>query len=387
MSGSHDDSDMMPRKILFFVTSFHPGGAELHLLNLCRYLAGQGMRLSVCTLDMEGGLRGRFEDLGVTIDELRIGSLGDIVRPAVRKRIREIVAAADPDIIHAHMYHAEIVAAFASSASGLPLVVTRHSAGLEFNGSRRIVAALAGRWTRRVIAVSSGAAEEALKIGASSDSVVIIPNGVDTSRFRPLEPALRESERIRLIEEHFPAGGGPESLIVGSVSGLKPVKNLPLLLNAFSALVSSGADAARLLIVGEGVLRGELEGLVASLELESIVSFPGHSDRPEEYLPLLDLFVLPSLSEGIPMAMLEAMSSGLACAASRVGGMPELLGDCGIMFESCDLAGLVDVMGRLAADPARRAELGRCARIRAMEYFDQEIWGSRTVAVYEELTS
>lgn len=376
---------MIPRNILFFVTSFQLGGAELHLLNLCRYLAGLGMRVSVCTLDLEGRLRGRFEELGVTIDELRIGSLGDIARPAVRKRIREIVAAAAPDIIHAHMYHAEIVAAVASSASGLPLVVTRHSSGLEFNGSRRIAAVIAGRWTRRVIAVSSGAAEEAVKIGAPRDSVVIIPNGVDTTRFRPLEPALRESERIRLINEHFPAGGGSESLLVGSVSGLKPVKNFSLLLKAFAGLVSSGVDTARLLIVGEGPLREELEGLVSSLEIDSIVSFPGHSDRPEEYLPLLDLFVLPSLSEGIPMAMLEALSSGLACVSSRVGGMSELLGDCGIMFESGDLDGLVDVMGRLAADSALRTEMGRCARIRAMEYFDLEIWGSRTVAVYEEL--
>ncbi len=173
--------------------------------------------------------------------------------------------------------------------------------------------------------------------------------------------------------------------LIGSVSGLKPVKNFPLLLKAFASLVSSGVDTARLIIVGEGQSREELEGLVSNLQIGTAVSLPGHSDRPEEYLPLLDLFVLPSLTEGIPMAMLEAMSCGLACAASRVGGMPELLGDCGSMFESGDLGGLTGVMERLAADPALRAELGRCARVRAMEYFDLEIWGSRTVSVYEEL--
>lgn len=342
--------------------------------------------MSVCTLDPEGDLRGRFEELGVPIHELTIGSLADIARPSVRKRIREIVETASPDIIHAHMYHAEIVAAVAASASGLPLLVTRHSSGLEFNGPRRIAAVIAGRWIRRVIAVSSKAAEEAVKIGASGDSTVIIPNGVDTSRFRPLESALRESERNRLFDEHFPAGGGTESLLIGSVSGLKPVKNFPLLLRAFASLVSSGAERARLIVVGEGPLREELEGLASSLGIGSSVAFPGHSDRPEEYLPLLDMFVLPSLSEGIPMAMLEAMSSGLACIASRVGGMPELLGDCGIMFGSGDLDGLADAMGRLAADAALRSELGRCARVRAMEYYDLEIWGNRTVAVYELLT-
>ena len=385
MNGSRDDSDMTPRNILFFVSSLKIGGAELHLLNLCRYLAARGTRLSVCVLDPGTGLRGRFEESGAMIHELPIGSLRDIARPSVRKRIREIVAAAAPDIIHAHLYHAEIVAAVASGISGVPLVVTRHSSGLEFNGSRRIAASIAGRWIRRVIAVSSQAAEEAAGLGAPRDSVVTIPNAVDTSRFRPLEPVLRESERARIIDEHFPATGGQEALIVGSVSGLKPVKNLSLLVKAFSSLVSSGTDNARLLIVGEGPSREELEALVSRLGLEDRVSLPGYSERPGEYLPILDLFVLPSLSEGIPMAMLEAMSSGLACAASRVGGIPELLGDCGLTFESGDLEGLAGTMRQLAADAPLREDLGRRARVRAMEFFDMEIWGSRTVAVYEEL--
>ena len=142
----------------------------------------------------------------------------------------------------------------------------------------------------------------------------------------------------------------------------------------------------RLLIVGEGSSREELEQLVSRLGLDGRVSLPGHSDRPEEYLPLLDMFVLPSFSEGVPIAMLEAMSSGLACTASRVGGIPELLGDSGITFESGDLEGLTGILRHLSGDASLRSELGRRARVRAMEFFDMEIWGSRTVAVYEELT-
>ncbi|MCK4548519.1 MAG: glycosyltransferase [Candidatus Krumholzibacteria bacterium] len=371
---------MKSRNILFFISSLRIGGAELHLLNLCGYLAGRGVSSSVCTLAEGGDLRTRFEELGVTVHDLRIGSLTDLVQPSVRKRIGEIVAASDPDIIHAHMYHAEIAAALASARSGVPLVVTRHSSGLEFNGFRKFAASVAGKWMRRVIAVSEEAAEEAAKIGASPDAVVTIPNGVDTSRFRPLDPALRESERARLIDEQFTAGCAAECVLIGSVSGLKPVKNFPMLVTAFSHL-----EGPRLLVLGEGPSRGELEGLISELGLEGKVSLPGHSARPEEYLPLLDLFVLPSRSEGVPMALLEAMSCGLACAASRVGGIPDLLGDCGITFDSGDTEGLVDLLGQLAADPALRADLGRRARIRAMEYFDLEIWGTRTMAVYEDV--
>ncbi len=381
MNGSRDDSDMRSLNILFFVSSLRTGGAELHVLNLCRYLTGRGMRASVCTLDPGGNLRARFEELGVPVHDLTIGSLTDLARPKVRKLVDGIVDAAGPDILHAHMYHAEIAAALAASRSRVPLVVTRHSCGLEFNGFRKIPASIAGRWTRSVIAVSEEAAAEAVRLGASPSHVVTIPNGVDTSRFRPLEPALRESERSRLLEEHFPSGGSAECVLVGSVSGLKPVKNFPMLVTAFSRL-----EGAKLLIAGEGPSREELERLVSKYGLEGVVSLPGHSDMPEEYLPLFDLFVLPSRTEGVPMALLEAMSCGLACAASRVGGIPDLLGDCGITFDPGDPEGLSVLLGRLVSDPAMRADLGRRARIRAMEYFDIEIWGNRTVEVYEKST-
>lgn len=388
MNGSRDDSGMISRNILFFVSSLEVGGAELHVLNLCGYLAGHGMNATVCSLKHDEALKARFEELGIPVHELPIGSLADLAKPQVRIRIREILAAADPDILHAHMYHAEIVAAAASSMSGVPLVVTRHSSGLEFNGLRRIVAAIAGRRTKRVITVSEEAAKEALKIGAAGDSVVTIPNGVDTSRFRPLESDLRGSEREGFIREQFPADCDPGCFLIGSVSGLKPVKNLSMLIEAFAAFESSPAvvnEGARLIIVGEGPSREELERLVEGLGLERKVSFPGYSDRPEEYLPLFDAFVLPSRSEGVPIALLEAMSCGLACVASRVGGMPDLLGDCGITFDSGDAEALIEVLGRLAADSALRSDLGRRARIRAMEYFDLEIWGTRTIEVYEEL--
>ncbi len=389
MNGSRDDSGMISRNILLFVSSLEVGGAQLHVLDLCRYLAGHGMNTAVCSLKHGGVLKARFEDLGISVHELLIGSITDLAKPSVRMRIREILAAADPDILHAHLYHAEIVAAVAAAISDLPLVVTRHSSGLEFNGLRRMIAAIAGRRTQRVIAVSEEAAKEALKIGAGRGSVVTIPNGVDTSRFRPIESDLRESERDRIMRDQFPADCDPGCLLIGSVSGLKPVKNLSMLVEAFAAFESSpaaGKEGARLIIVGEGPLREELEILAEGLGLERKVSFPGHRDRTDEYLPLLDVFVLPSWSEGVPLALLEAMSCGLACVASRVGGMPGLLGDCGLFFEAGDIEGLVEILGRLAADVSLRQELGRRTRIRAMEHFDIEIWGSRTVAVYEGLT-
>ena len=389
MNGSRDDSGMIPRNILFFISSLRVGGAQQHLLDLCRYLAGQGINPAVCSLKPGGFFKSRFEALGIPVHELSIGSLANLARPSVRMKIRDILAVADPDILHAHLYHAEIIAAAAAAISGLPLVVTRHSSGLEFSGLRRMIAAIAGRRTQCVIAVSEEAAKEAVKTGADRDSVITISNGVDTSSFRPLDTDLRHSERKRLMREHFSAGCDPDCILIGSVGGLKPVKNLSTLVESFAAFKSStaaGNEGARLIVIGEGPSREELESLVEFHGLGSRVSLPGHRDRPGEYLPLLDVFVLPSWSEGVPLALLEAMSCGLACVASRVGGMPDLLGDCGLFFEPGDSEGLVEILRQLDGDVPLRVELGRCARVRAMEHFDIEIWGNRTVSAYNGLT-
>jgi glycosyltransferase involved in cell wall biosynthesis len=363
------------------------GGAEHHLLDLCSYLSRRGHVPSVCSLRKGGTLKPRFESSGVTVHELPIGSLRDLIRPRIRRRLREIVASARPDILHAHLYAAEAAGAVAAGMTGLPLVVTRHSSGLEFNGYRRIVAAATRRKIRRVIAVSDEAAAEAVRLGARPGSVVTIPNGVDTSRFRPADPDVRLSERERLLEEEFP-GGRPDCFLAGYVGGLKPGKGLETLLEAFAALKSGTGgpgESARLLLVGEGISREKLERQVADLGLQGEVALPGLTQRPEQYLQLLDLFVLPSYSEGVPIALLEAMSTGLACAVTGVGGMPSTLSDCGVVFDPGDTDGLSSIMADLASDEAGRLEMGRRARVRALERFDLEIWGSRMTAVYDGL--
>ena len=385
MNGSRDDPGMVPGDILLFISSLRTGGAELHALELCRYMIRRGVGVSVCTLGEGGELGDRFGEAGAAVYEAGIGSLGNLAGAAARRRVMSVVESASPDILHAHMYHAEMVAALASRLSGLPLVVTRHSSGLEFNGLRRFAARMAGRWTRRVIAVSGDAAREALRLGARVDEVVTIHNGVDTGRFRPMENPLRESERERLVGEHFQPREAPVRLLTGTVSGLKPVKNLSMMVRAFAALDPAVAGEAGMIITGEGPSRTELEDLVSDLGLEGRVVLPGRTDRPEELLPLLDVFILSSRSEGAPMALLEAMSCGLAIVATRVGAVPELLADCGITVDPGDAGAMTAAIERLANDYSLRAELGRRARVRALEYFDIEIWGERTLQVYREL--
>ncbi|MBK6603370.1 MAG: glycosyltransferase [Betaproteobacteria bacterium] len=143
-------------------------------------------------------------------------------------------------------------------------------------------------------------------VGLREQDVAVIPNGVDTRRFAPTQRAHTTNE-----------------LLVGTVGSLTPVKNQALLIRACARVIQQGL-ALRLDIVGEGRERPALEGLVRSLGMTGRVRLLGHIDDIPAFLNGLDLFVLPSDSEAHPNALSEAMACGLACIASRVGGVAEI---------------------------------------------------------------
>ncbi len=376
-------------RILFFISALRCGGAENHLLNLCRYLASRGHAPAVCTLSArEDGLESEFLMDGVSLYRLPLASLRQLSVPRKFHTLSRIVRGVGPDLIHAHLYHAEMVAAASALVHRVPLVATRHSAGLEFNGWRRYaITAIHGRFSR-IIAVSGDAASEALTQGYSSDRVETIPNGVDTRRFRPLEGRKRDEKRKELFRNLFPGSDPASALLVGSIGGLKPVKNYSLLIRAAARLAGGHSGRGRELktvIIGEGPERGSLVELAGELGLDRSIALPGYSDRTEELFPLFDIFVLPSRTEGVPMVILEAMASGLPCVASDVGGIGVVLGKTGRLVKEGDEEAMCRAIGELAEDEAARTGLGREARVRVMERFDIDIWGDRTVQVYRSI--
>lgn len=380
---------MEPLNILYFISSLQSGGAERHLLELCRYVISRGHRATVCTLSGGGdSLAPEFLEAGAILMPLSLGSLGRLLLPGVRSTIRSIVDSTSPDLVHAHLYHAEIAACVAASFTGAPLVVTRHSAGLEFEGVRSLLSALAARRVDGVIAVSQGAAEEAVDKGADAGVVEVIPNGVDTARFVPIAPDARAAGRRALSERFFGGAGEDGILIVGTLGGLKKVKDPGFLLDRVAALAAEGDSKKppRVVFIGDGPLRGKLESS-ASRHAAGLAGFTGHVDSPEEFLPLLDIFALTSLSEGVPLALLEAMACGLPCIASEVGGVPEVLEGCGLLYAPGDPRGLLARLRDYASDRGLREESGRLARERAVDRYGLEAWGGRTLAFYSRLLS
>jgi glycosyltransferase involved in cell wall biosynthesis len=174
-------------------------------------------------------------------------------------------------------------------------------------------------------------------------------NGIDTRTFQPVLGARPEVLR-------------DAALVVGVVCGLRPEKGLDTLLDAFAA-VRGLVPGMKLAIVGSGPCLAGLQDRARALGILPDCVFEPGTPRVADWLHAIDIFVLPSLSEALSNALMEAMACGCCVAASRVGGNPELVahGETGLLFEPRDAAGLAEVLRLLVRDPVRRGELARNA--------------------------
>lgn len=176
------------------------------------------------------------------------------------------------------------------------------------------------------------------------------------------------------------------SIVIGTVGLLRPEKNLRILLEAF-AHVHRRDRKARLLIVGSGEMKAELLQLAVGLQVADACIFQESVTEPADWMRAIDVFVLPSLSEGFSNSLLEAMACGCCPVASRVGGTPELVrdGDCGILFETGNVAQLADSLIFLASNPGERQRMADSATAYVYEHFTIERASGRLAEIYREL--
>jgi len=212
-------------------------------------------------------------------------------------------------------------------------------------------------------------------VGVAPGRIRQLYNGVDVQRF-----TTRAQEGI----------SPTAPLTIGTVGRLDPVKNHGRLLEAFAALRGQAPKLdrpLRLLIVGDGPLRGNLEGAAARLGIRDSVEFTGARNDTPEQLRRMDLFVLPSINEGISNTILEAMASGLPVVASRVGGNPELIEDgvTGRLYDPAVEGALERVMLPYLSDSNVRHQHGAAGRQRAVRDFGLDAMVQRYLDLYDEL--
>jgi sugar transferase (PEP-CTERM/EpsH1 system associated) len=219
-------------------------------------------------------------------------------------------------------------------------------------------------------------------VGIRPDRVTQVYNGVDFERFHP-----RTGPRRPLGPEGFAPAG---TVIVGTVGRLEPVKDQLTLVRAFLHLLDSEPDRGerlRLAMIGDGLLLEESRQLLRGVGAERLAWLPGTRDDVSEILPALDLFVLPSLREGISNTILEAMASGLPVVATRVGGNPELVDHerTGMLVPPSDPVALAEAIRFYLQHPNEVRRHGDAARKKVESQFSMEAMVNGYMAVYDRV--
>lgn len=363
-----------PLSILHVDTEHAWGGGQAQLVELCRYLKQRGhQQLVACPPDAV--LRTVLQAEGIAACDLSARNDLDL---RAAWRLRRLLRAHDFAIVHFHTARAH---------SLTPWLPRRRGRAARFVVSRLMdyrphwrprVRYLYNRCVDGVIAISQAIVDVLCAVGVDAARVRLIYLGIDCSPFDDIG-AQREAVRREW-------GAMAEDLVIFTAAVLTPRKGHAVLLDAFAQLLREGRRV-RWVICGTGPLRETLERRAQELDVARAVTFTGFSAAVPRLLAGADVFVLPSLHEGLGIAAIEAMAAGLPVIASRVGGLAEIVvdGETGILVPAGDAAALAAAIRRVAADPAWAHAAGQRGRTRALARFTSAATAQAVEAYYYEL--
>jgi glycosyltransferase involved in cell wall biosynthesis len=275
-----------------------------------------------------------------------------------------------PAVVHTH---GSLAGRVAGALVGARIVYTKH--GLASTAEQAIQVRTPGAllkrlavraFVHRTVAVSAAVKRSLVAAGADPDRVVIIPGGIDLEAYAGACAVT----------------SAPTDTI-GTMARLSHEKGIDVLLRAVADLPAS----TQVLIGGDGPQLGPLAAQIAELGLANRVTLAGFVSDVPQFMTQLNLFVLPSRSEGLGLVLIEAMAAGLPVVATQVGGIPEVVvhGETGLLVPPEDAGALAAAIRQVLADPALAARMGEAGRIRAAACFSAERMAEQTVALYREL--
>jgi sugar transferase (PEP-CTERM/EpsH1 system associated) len=373
-------------RVLHVLLSLEPGGLENGVVNVINGLDPGRFESQVCCLKHAGEFARRISDPGVRVHEM--GWLGgnDLRMPL---RLARLFRASGADIVHTRNAESFFYGFAGAKLARVPaLVHSEHGRTFSDRRARFAAQRVMTRYTDAVFAVSGQLKADLVRhVGIPAGTIEVLYNGVDLGRFGRGAPRPGEQADARAAIRHA-WGLGPEAFVVGSVGRLVAVKNYALLLRAFAA-AGLARRGGHVVLAGEGAERAALEALAQALGIGAQVHLLGHREDVHRLLPGFDLFVLPSVSEGMSNTLLEAMAAGVPPLASAVGGNAEIVraGVDGRIFPSGDEPALVRELVELEASPALRAALGAAARERVQAAFDIRAMVERYEQLYERVAA
>jgi glycosyltransferase involved in cell wall biosynthesis len=354
-----------PTRILHVTFNMGFGGTEQVIRQLVTNLDRQRFQCEIACIDGEVGAIGKAmeADNGIKIHSRKR-------RPGLDWKtilwLRRLIKSGDFDFVHCHQYSPYTYGWFAHWGTGAKVVFTEHGRFHpdQHRKKARLINPIIALTSHRLVAISAATREALIEYEyMPASKIAVIYNGIT-----PL--TVEEDRKQELLTE---LGIQPGEVVIGTVARLDSVKNQPMMLQTTRALIDQGYKV-RLLLVGDGLERENLEVITQQLNLNNAVIFTGFQSKPAEYLSLMDIFLLPSFTEGTSMTLLEAMSLGISTVATRVGGTPEIAEDkeTGFLIESNDLDAFTKAIKNLLDQPEERKKMGSAAKARFEDEFSVE---------------
>ncbi len=366
-------------RILHLISSSGLFGAERVAIELSKVLIRHGYHPII------GVLKNTHNPHTEVTDEAKENSIDHAVFPCrsqfdrkLISSLREFIKTNHVDLVHCHGYKSNFYGILASR-NMVPAVTTNHN-WLRPNWRLKVyclIDSLLIRYFNRIIAVSDEVKEEMLAVGVPEEKIRVIYNGIDLDRFKD----QCSSEKIRKE-----LGLDGNDRIVGTIGSFTEAKGYDYLLKAAKEIIDA-RKAVKFLIVGDGPLNGHLRNTARGLGIQDNVIFTGYRKDIPELLSVMDMYVLSSVREGLPMVLLEAMAAGKPVIASKVGAVPKVIIDneSGVLITPGDAGEMKKAVLDLLSDDSRSKRLGLAGQKRLKENFSSDVMAGKYMSVYGEL--
>ncbi len=371
------------RHIVFFIPLLRLGGAERLVLETVRVCRSRhtGLRFTVVTLDARGDqMAAPLAEYGCGVINLRARRLD----PRAVFRLRATLRAVRPDVLHSHLPRAGVIARLAvGRRPAVPHIYTEHNLQGAYHVLTRRLNARTLHWNTVTVAVSDAVLDDLLAaaplLWQSTGRTRMVPNGVDTGALQCQAPTRKAARRALGLDDEAP--------VVAVVAHFRPDKGHLVLLEALRIM-----DRPDLVVLFAGRDDGNERAVrraVAQQGLQGQVRFLGFRDDVLAVLASLDALVFPSLREGLPVALLEAMALGIPVVATTAGGIPSVIRDAvsGLLCPTNDAAALANCVARALGDRALRTRIGAEGQRVVTSRFELNGMVDRYAELYYELTA
>lgn len=374
MSWTFDEKNkfkMKKLKILYFLQGLEFGGLEKMVCDLAKEVKKRGLDVKVCLFDKKGVFANELETNGISITLIKRNQGIDFYYPF---KLASFIKSQNIDVVHAHNSTAWFYSVFAAMLTKRPLVYTEHDRSFPSPFKIRMLHFLFSKRSK-VVAVSNAIKEELRRFEWIKD-VQVVFNGIDENHFSPIS----KEEKIKHRKD---MGFFKEDVLLINVGRMDRLKNQSVLLKTLKRLPFQ----TKLLLVGDGENYQKLKDEAKVLRLENRVFFLGKRKDVNKLLRIADIFVFPSLSEGLPLAVIEAMASGLPIVASDVGGIPELVKEKvnGFLIKPMSLGSIERAIYNLIHNSSLREKMGENSEKIFKESFTLSAMCKAYIEIYQKV--